>query len=514
MLDLIGYTSDKNLSKYRILEPSFGYGDFLVEIQNRLIQSSKIFNFDASEAMSRNVYGCEIDGAKYNKCINTLRVSMPNFVPSKLKNEDFLFSEWDTKFDFIIGNPPYIRYENIPTEARNSYKAKFLTFHYRCDLYVLFYEHSLNNLSVNGHHCFICSNRWLKNEYGKKLRALISSSYNLEYIIDIEGLDAFKESVMAYPAITMISNIENTGPTKISRIDNLNKLKLPLTTIRKEIKPSDNWHNLFLIDRTEGLGSIEQQGFKIGIGVATGADKLFISAELKGLVEKELLLPIVNAKDLTGNEFCWKELYILNPYDSNGSIIDLNKYPKTKQYLEKYRSILEKRYIVKNGRAWYSLIDKIKPQLVHQPKILLPDISGNKVIFVDKGSFYPAHNIYYITGKSFNELELLAAILMSKFVKEQIESISNKMNGGLPRWQSQNIRKISVPLISDIPGQLRHNLLEAYYERNYMRINDIVEYVVKLQCKDNKSGRKNAIPQSLFDCDFALNIGMRGSGIQ
>ncbi len=505
MLDLIGYTPDKDLSKYKVLEPSFGGGDFLTEIQKRLIQSAKTFNFNPSEIMSRNIYGCEIDKVKYDKCVESLRVLMPDFVPYKLKCGDFLSSTWDVQFDFIVGNPPYIRYENIPSRLRSSYKAIFHTFHYRSDLYILFYEHSLKNLSTKGRHCFICSNRWLKNEYGKRLRALISSYYKLEYIIDVEKLDAFKESVLAYPSITLISKTGIGNGTKIAVVNDIHELKIPLSTKTKKIEHLYNWDSLFLNDRINGLSTIEQQGFIVGIGVATGADRLFISSELINLVENELILPIVNAKDLTGNEFKWKGLYILNPYDSNGSMIDLNKYPKAKQYLEQFKSVLSKRHIVKNGRAWYSLIDKIKPKLVNQPKILLPDISGNSVFFIDQGLFYPAHNIYYITGRPIEELELLAAILMSKFVTTQMASIANKMNGGLPRWQSQSIRRISVPLISNIPTLQRHALIEAYYKQNHAAIDNIVEDIVNSQLDENLPTKTNVYPQSLFDYDFSVN---------
>lgn len=514
MLDLIGYTSDKDLSAYKVLEPSFGHGDFLIEIQNRLIQSAKKFNFDASEIMSKNIYGCEIDSDKYDKCIYVLRLGMPNFIPLNLKTEDFLFSLWDTQFDFIIGNPPYIRYENIPQEVRNLYKNKFYTFHYRSDLYVLFYEHCLRNLSVNGRHCFICSNRWLKNEYGKKLRALISSSYNLEYIIDVENLDAFGESVLAYPLITLISNARGDKNVKLAHINDLSELDKPMSTIQKTLASLENWDDLFLSDKVRQFSTIEQQGFKIGIGVATGADKIFISKDLEDYVEKELLMPLVNAKDLTGNEFIWKGLYILNPYKPNGSIINLDKYPKAKQYLEQFKPILSKRHIVKNGRIWYSLIDKIKPELINLPKILLPDISGNNIIFIDKGAFYPAHNIYYIIGRPLEELELLAAILMSKFVRTQIESISNKMNGGFPRWQSQSIKRIKIPIISNISTKFKDRLADAYRSGNITDIDKVVEAIINSECDKNCISVKSVIPKSLFDYDFSGIVGFPGSGIQ
>ncbi|MDE6190828.1 MAG: SAM-dependent methyltransferase [Muribaculum sp.] len=514
MLDLIGYTPDKNLSSCKLLEPSFGYGDFLTEIQRRLILSAEKFDFDASTAMSQNIYGCEIDESKYNKCIEILKLAMPDYVPLNLKNEDFLFSKWDTKFDYIVGNPPYIRYENIPRDIRDLYKAQFSTFHYRCDLYILFYEHSLNNLSEKGRHCFICSNRWLKNEYGKKLRALISSSYRLEYIIDVENLDAFKEAVLAYPSITLISNTTSDNNIKIVTIDNLKDLNLPLPNVTEHISNFEDWNNLFVKEDINGLYPIESQGFKVGIGVATGADKLYISTSLKDIVEHELLIPLVNAKDLSGNKFSPKGLYILNPYDSTGKIIDLNKYPKAKQYLESHKQILERRHIVKNnGRVWYSLIDKIKPQLLKQPKILLPDLSGNNVVFIDYGSFYPAHNIYYITGNNLCELESLAAILMSKFVRSQIESISNKMNGGLPRWQSQSIKKIRIPLIASIPSELGSKLIAAYHNRDVKEIDRIVTDIIAVQ-RNNKRDHRFEIAKSLFDYDFSNEIGFSGFGIR
>lgn len=502
MLDLIGYTSDKNLSLYKLLEPSFGHGDFLIEIQRRIIQSAGKFNFNASAIMSDNIYGSEIDGDKYNTCIETLKLTMPDFVPSKLKNEDFLFSTWDTKFDFIIGNPPYIRYENIPKNLRDSYKVKFATFYYRCDLYVLFYEQCLNNLSDNGRHCFICSNRWLKNEYGKKLRALISSFYKLEYIIDIEGIDVFKESVLAYPSITLILNTESDNKVNVTTIRDLSELNLPLSSTRKEILSIENWNNLFVNEDLDNLTTVEEQGFKVGIGVATGADNIYISTDLKDIIETELLIPIVNAKDLSGNVFNPKGLYLLNPYDSNGNIINLNNYPKAKSYLEKFRIILENRHIVKKGRTWYALIDRIKPELLNEPKILLPDISGNNIIFIDHGLFYPAHNIYYITGKSLTDLEQLAALLMSEFVRNQIEGISNKMNGGIPRWQSQSIKQIRIPRLSTITPNLREKMIAAYHKGNINEINSIVEEIVRMQFAENKQRRQQKFPESLFDYDF------------
>ena len=125
----------------------------------------------------------------------------------------------------------------------------------------------------------------------------------------------------------------------------------------------------------------------------------------------------------------------------------------------------------RNPAAWYGTIDKVSPSLQSQPKILLPDISGNDYIFVDKGEYYPQHNIYYITGGKGNELELLAALLMSDYVRTQLNNVTNKMNGGYARWQSQHLRKLHIPTIAGINNLLAIELLECYHNNNIEGIN-------------------------------------------
>jgi len=181
------------------------------------------------------------------------------------------------------------------------------------------------------------------------------------------------------------------------------------------------------------------------------------------------------ARDLKDNQLRWSEKYLVNPYEGD-NLCDLEKYPHLKDYFETHRHELVKRHTAKNSpEKWFKTIDKVKPDLLTKPKILLPDLSGNTVLLVDEGSFYPHHNIYYITGKDKNQLEVLAAILMSNFTKDQLSKIGIKMNGGLPRFQAQVLKKLKIPVIASLSTEHTQRLLNAYHSRNLSEINQIVQ---------------------------------------
>ena len=63
---------------------------------------------------------------------------------------------------------------------------------------------------------------------------------------------------------------------------------------------------------------------------------------------------------------------------------------------------------------------------------------------------------------------------MSDFIYNQLLHIGNKMKGGYPRWQSQNLRKLRVPILNAIPKELKQSLLEAYWNKDIGEINSII----------------------------------------
>ncbi len=484
MLDMVGYIASNDLSQVKILEPSAGEGAFAISIITRLYESALKFKFDFASAL-QNVIFFELD----EKMVKILRERIQEKfsswgldieIPEKLITlGDFLMSK-DSFFNVIVGNPPYVRHENIPEIEKIIYRQKFRTFTHRSDLYIAFFEKCLRMLQEKGTLAFICSNRWLKNQYGRNLRTFIGNHFTLDCVIDLEEAAPFEEAVMAYPAISIIKKSKQEEKTKYFRIADVQDLAkfskemLPIRTLNLQ---TTNWFSVINIGSAyeKNVDTIDNQGFRIGIGVATGCDKVFIRDDFKQFIEEELLIPILTSKDLKDNKVRWSGNYILNPFTASGSLINLDLFPHARDYFQSQQDILMQRHISKkNAMHWYRTIDKINIKLVPKEKLLLPDISGNSHLFIDKGSFYPHHNLYYITGGKDQDLVLLAAILMSDFVKKQLLEFGNKMNGGYPRWQSQNLKKIRIPVLSSIPLAVKERLLNAYHRSDIDEIDALI----------------------------------------
>ncbi len=485
LLNEINYKAHLDLRSVQILEPSSGTGAFATEITQRLFESSLLYGFSFVEAFEANVRFVELNEDNYAKLVAQLEEMIFSFgIDYNIQHSktivkgDFLTLDFDNNFDCIVGNPPYIRHELIPTKLKELYKSRYETFKYRADLYILFFERSLQLLNKNGILSFICSNRWLYNQYGQLLRDKIAKSYHLQKLLNMEKASPFDESVIAYPSITTITNSSSESNTlfyetgiKDIDLETINFSKVPTPK-------NDSWQNLFLSYNLEhyALTSILTQNFEIGIGVATGADNVFIKKETEiSNIERSRLLPIVTARDLTDTGINWDNKYLLNPYD-NGILCELDDYPNFKQYLESQKEILLKRHTVqKNPSKWYKTIDKIKPDLIHKPKLLLPDIAGINRLIIDEGHYYPHHNLYYILGETVSDLKILACVLMSDFIREQLSQIGICMNGGLPRFQAQTLKKLRIPHISMLDSLDKLALIEAYDKIDYVTINKIIQ---------------------------------------
>ncbi|MQA40117.1 N-6 DNA methylase [Rugamonas sp. FT29W] len=499
ILDLVGYTEDKPLHQLRILEPSFGGGNFLIAAIRRLINSWRSSG-DAQDvgSLGNAIRAVELHRETFNSTYAAVTAllqqeGLHSAAAEALANRwliqgDFLLTPLHDDFNFVVGNPPYVRQELIPTALLAEYRARFQTMYDRADLYIPFIEKSLTLLSKGGVLGFICADRWTKNRYGAPLRKLVSDHFHLRTFVDMSDTPAFHSDVIAYPAITVISR-EKAGPTRVAhrpKIDSaslcalaaeIHSKSLPsdTTTVRELARVTDGMEpwllgssdQTALVRRLEGLfPPLEEAGCKVGIGVATGADNAFIGDFDSLDVEDDRKVPLVTTRDIMSGEVKWRGEGVINPFADAGGLVDLAVYPRLRRYLEERRGVIEKRHVAtKNPANWYRTIDRITPSLTAKPKLLIPDIKGKAHIVFEAGELYPHHNLYYATSDTW-DLRALQAVLLSEVTRLFIATYSTKMRGGFLRFQAQYLRRIRIPTWDSVPVALRQALAAAATTRD------------------------------------------------
>ena len=140
ILDLVGYTVDRPLAEYRLLEPSFGAGDFLLPALERLLEgarrSSKCVRPERLEPALRGVelHRDTFERTKQEAHSTLVRNGVKHaeadrLVQVWLRQGDFLLESSDHEFTHIVGNPPYVRHESIPDIFMKEYRRRFETIY-------------------------------------------------------------------------------------------------------------------------------------------------------------------------------------------------------------------------------------------------------------------------------------------------------------------------------------------------------------------------------------------------
>lgn len=531
LLDLVGYVPRKKLQACRLLEPSFGQGDFLVPAIERLLTSWRRFGHPAKPLeLAGAIRAVELHTTTFEQgrqaVIDTLRKehipkkASTELADSWLRHSDFLLHRIDDDFDFVMGNPPYVRLERVPDALLNEYRRRFRTVYDRADVYVPFIERSLTLLKPGGRLGFICADRWMKNRYGGPLREMIAKDFHVECYVDMVDTPAFHSDVIAYPAITVIAR-NRPASTRIAQRPEISQPSL--AKLAKELTSKDAcdagvesnvrevngfargrspWllsgcSNLDIARRLEQrFPTIEEAGCKVGIGVATGADRVFIGPFDELNVEQDRKLPLATTRDLRSGEVIWQGLGVINPFAESGGLVDLARYPLLAQYFERRRELLVKRHVAKKSPgAWYRTIDRIHAHLTHEPKLLIPDIKGEASIALEPGRLYPHHNLYYITSSDW-DIHALLGVLRSGIANLFVSLYSTRMRGDFLRFQAQYLRRIRLPHWTSICNELQDRLIRESRANNLDICRELTCEIYELPRDERKVLLTNSRPES------------------
>lgn len=480
ILDLIEYNSEDILDKY-ILEPSCGDGVFLEEIVRRYINISIKTGLKKDiiiNNLEKYIWGIEIDEIEYKKCIFKLNeliklnLETDLTVNWNISNENTLFAYNDKLlyFDFIVGNPPYIRIHNLDIETRNILKNEFLFSEGTIDIYLSFFEMGIKMLKATGKLGFITPNSYLHNSSYSKFRDFLKTNRLVEILIDFKANKIFK-GFSTYTAITILNKSSKNDYFEYKELEKENIISINKINYKslnsKDWSFADTKDADFINNLDKNKNGFIKDYFDVQYGFATLRDKIFISNVTENndetvifnghLIEKGILKKIVKGSKYKGDVNTID--YIIFPYYLDKTRykpiceVDLrNTYPLAYKYLLQNKEELIKRDLDK-GSIWYEFGRSQGIQSIHKEKIVLSTLVNGAIkyyklpsdIFVYSGIFITKNNLQ-------SNWDLIEKTLDSDDFYRFIRITGKDFSGGYKSITSKQIKefKINSPLINKL----------------------------------------------------------------
>ena len=448
MLDTIGYKN--NIIGKTVLENSCGDGNFLIEITQRFIRCcirKKYSKKEIKKGLERDIYGYELDSRHFKKCLENLDSLACEYgihdVEWKIYNKDYLKEMNNKKFDFIIGNPPYISYADLDLETRVYIKDKFSSCKEgKPDYYYAFIEQSLNFLNETGVLAYLIPNNIFKNRFGERIRNIMKDS--LMEVIDYDNLKMF-EGKLTTSSVIICSKAKKKRSIVYKNIPNELTYKIQKNNLNEKwIFNTDIEH----MEREHVFGD----EFNVFMSVATLLNKAFVISdfvedndyyivERNYRIEKGAVRPAASPRGLSRNR---TELIIF-PYRYDNGLKKIgenfcNEFPLAYEYLERYRDELEKSN-KDSGALWFEYGRSQALTKINTGKLLISPIVSNKVNVTILDQMHIPYSGIVITAKNNNLLTEAKRILESEDFLKYIESIGIKSNGNSIRISGTDIKK-------------------------------------------------------------------------
>lgn len=473
ILDLTNYNESAILKSF-ILEPACGDGAFLKEIVNRYVTIAMKRNMSTTEivkGLEKYIYGFELDHIEYAKCVEDLNALVNKLLGvAKIKwnifNENTLyaFQKYQKKFDFIVGNPPYIRIHNLDEATRSFIKSNFTFSQGTIDIYLTFFEMAFYMLKPDGKAGFITPNSYLHNSSYNKFREYLKTSRAIHTLIDFKANKIFR-NYSTYTAITILEfntqrhefYYKELVENQIKTVNKINFVKLDNKDWSFTDKEKENFLNSLNFNKNTSIKDF----YDVQYGFATLRDKVYIG-RIKPfeqdknlvyfnnvLVEKQVLKTCIKASKFKGEVD--ESFKIIFPYKKVGNRYVViseeelkSKYPYCFDYFFKNKKELTERDIDKNA-IWYEYGRSQGVQSMHSEKIVLSTMVNGKIDYYKLGAEVLVYSGIFITKKQITQnWDIIEKVLSSDEFFQFIRITGKDLSGGYKSITSNQIKNYKV----------------------------------------------------------------------
>lgn len=377
-------------------------------------------------------------------------------------NLKYFFPSADKGFNIVIGNPPYISHDKFSVDDKTYYKETYKAYEPFADLYCYFIERSMRLLSDDGIICLITSNSYLKSEYGKPMRDLLSDNHSILQVLSIQDSQLFESAIVNTAILIVSAAKENRNALVVnSSYDFRESFFEFVEQNRYYYQQSDfkqkSWtlaspEHLSLFRKIQGNhGTLETLGVKIRLGIATGDNDAFLINEEQrnSFIQKdkknaELIKPILRGRDIHRYHYDCPELYII--LTRNGVNVEKD-YPTLYQYFDslgdKFKSRGAKGQHWTNLRA-VSFFDDFKLD-----KIVWIELSDIGRFALCSDEIYLLNSAYFLLPPQGFSSHYLLAILNSKVIKFFLQMTAETSGMGTTRWFNTYVKDFPIPKYSN-----------------------------------------------------------------
>lgn len=497
--------------KETTLDPSCGCGAFLVGLADYY---KRTFNKPIRKIIKENIYGSDILGYNIHRAKLILTIyALQN--GENLKDSDFnlyhqdsLRATWKTSFDNIVGNPPYVKFQDLSDDNRN-YLAKHWTTVEggTFNLYFAFFELGYKLMKQTGKLGYITPNNYFTSLSGEALRKYFQYKKCVTRIIDFSHKKVF--DAQTYTAITFLNKQLNEAIT----YDRIKEEQTPEVFVSNANGSPNYLENLNIkkwrllkTDEQKNIKTIETIGKPIGklfdicVGIATLKDDIFfidgssrkndcyIKATDKGIfeIEKGVVKSVYKISDFrTQEETNHNTRKIICPYKiKNGTATPISendfkkKFPKCYNYfLSEKENLLARdkgKVIFEPFFAWGRTqgltrtgMKILNPTFSQHPRFLL--VKEEDAFFTNGYGLYfreqETNGLFSDTINPITKIEnidVVQKILNSYVMDYYVSKTSVAIEGGYPCYQKNFIEKFTIPDLTENEIEILRTLNESF----------------------------------------------------
>ncbi|EOB4490452.1 class I SAM-dependent DNA methyltransferase [Campylobacter coli] len=493
-------------------EYSKKYGDFLADEHH----DEKFKSF-----FSKNMFEFSFDEKEATKEFANLKKEYDNIFnlesnhPFEWRFEfpEILDDDGNFKgFDLIIGNPPYIRQEELK-ELKPHLAKNYKVYKGTSDIYTYFYELGFNVLKENGILSFITSNKYTRAGYGEALREFLLKNVKVLEYTDLNGIKVFDSATVDTSILCFEKSKSKDNKFKYLALSNeilktcaydigLYKdfAEFSQNSLSKESFTFSDENTSALKAKIERIGTPlkEWQGLNIYRGILTGYNEAFIIttekrneilANCKDEAEKErtakLIRKMLRGRDIKRYSYEWAGLWVINTHNGyknqNGEkveVINIEYYPSLKKHFDEFYPQLEKR--TDKGLTPYNLRNCAYLDEFEKEKIVWNPVSGEYLFSYIKEHIFFNNSLFMMTLDVFS-LKYILAFMNSNCYKWLITLKTNLIQTGSYAYGAKDkIERLPIPKINSKNEKLANELI------------NLVDEILKVKEQD-----KNANTQEL-----------------